>query len=90
MAQTCTLAGSSRKLPGPGNDAKKKSLAELFQPPHDIIFHGSFHEVGNPQYHILYLHLFISIETGTPSWRAQAKMVTSQCTRFQGICITGS
>lgn len=41
----CTLAGSSRKLPGPGSDAKKKSLAELFQPPHDIMFHGSFHEV---------------------------------------------
>lgn len=39
------LASSSRKLPGPGNDAKKKSLAELFKPPHDIMFHGSFHEV---------------------------------------------
>lgn len=27
------------------NSSKKESLAQLFKPPHDIMFHGTFHEV---------------------------------------------
>lgn len=28
-----------------GGDQTKRNLAEIFRPPHDLLFHGTFHEV---------------------------------------------
>ena len=38
-------AATACKLPGPGDEKHKRNLSELFKPPHDILFNGTFQEV---------------------------------------------
>ena len=40
---------SAAKVPGPGERTKKQTLADIFKPPYDIMFQGTFHEVCDSQ-----------------------------------------
>ena len=45
LISSIIILSAGHRYTGPGDENKKKSLAELFKPPVDILFMGTFQEV---------------------------------------------
>ncbi len=77
----CPVLSHAVRFGGGGDANKMKSLAELFKPPHDIMFHGTFHEVTIVTVMYLYLPsatevktLYVPPHTGKAGWSTSEEM----------------
>ena len=56
-----TVGLATRQSSKHGKDNAKRKLAELFRPPQELLFNGSFHEVCVSMYVCKYIYLLYNI-----------------------------